>query len=356
MGSKKQSALFLSLAFLYTLGLYAFYVKYVPLVKAFQIALAPFLVLAVFLTLIQVEWGTLFFIFAFPIINNLPYFFGISEPVPHAPTALILFLFYFLGWLLHQGSFRKEPYPRDSIFRPIFLFAAIIVMSGAITLFRYANFYPFLSPSIFELTANVRGVTSGGAIMSVVFTVLNYLTGLAFFFILMASAPSRDFLNRMIIALCSSTFLSLLFGLLQHFKDIRLGNNPISISQGLINSTFKDALSFGGYIAIIAPLLLGVCLTFKGRLRVFSFFMLPPSVYLIFYTGSKSGLLCLFLSSLVFILLSLKVILSLLKSKSLSLKKIRVSSWIVILLILAIFIGPIAFKDYFAKDFKIQLR
>ncbi len=355
MEHKKQSPVFLPLAFLYILGLYAFYVKYVPLVQGFQAALAPLLLLAVLLTFIRVEWGTLFFIFAFPLINGLPYFFGISEPTPHAPTALVLFLFYFLGWMLHQGWFRREPFPRDSIFKPIFLFAAIVVMSGAVTLFRYTNFYPFLSPSLFELTANVHGVTSGGAVMSVVFTVLNYLTGLAFFCILMASAPSRDFLNRMMMALCSSTLLSFLFGLYQHFYNIKLGNSPLSVFLALINGTFKDALSFGGYIAIVTPLLLGVCLAFRGRLRVFSFLMLPLSVYLSFYTGSKSGFLCLSLSSLVFILLSSKVIFSLLKSKSVSLKKIRLSSWIVVLLILAILTGLIAFKDYFAKDIKSSM-
>jgi len=31
--------------------------------------------------------GTLLFIFIFPLINNLPYFFGIAEPFPFAPTA-----------------------------------------------------------------------------------------------------------------------------------------------------------------------------------------------------------------------------------------------------------------------------
>ncbi len=35
-----------------------------------------------------------------------PNFFGIHEPLPHAPSALVLFLFFFLGWLVKE--FFKE--------------------------------------------------------------------------------------------------------------------------------------------------------------------------------------------------------------------------------------------------------
>jgi hypothetical protein len=350
--NRKANLIFALVIVIYTIGLYLFYFQYVPLIKPFQIALVPILLAILILTAIHSQWGTLFFIFSFPLINNLPYFFGISEPIPHAPAALVLFLFFFLGWLLHLFIFRSEPIQKYSIFKPILLFSVTIFISAAIAFYRYANFYPLLSDSIYELKTNVNGVTAGGAIMSVVFFSLNYLTALAFFFVVSASTKSKNFIKKMVVVLCSSTFLSLLFGLFQHLKNIRLGNNPISISQSLINGTFKDAMSFGAYIAVIAPLLLGVCLAFKGKLRVFSFLLIPLSVYLIFFTGSKSGLLCLLLSFLFFVLLSLNVIFSLFRSKSFSLKKIKLSSWIVILLILAILISVIGFKQYFAKDIK----
>jgi len=63
-------------------------------------ALIPILFTAFVLTVWREEWGILFFMFCFPLINNLPYFFGIYEDTPHAPTALILFLVFFMGWLI----------------------------------------------------------------------------------------------------------------------------------------------------------------------------------------------------------------------------------------------------------------
>ena len=87
----------------YIAGLAVFYYKYVPLVRPFQMALIPILLLAAGLTWMDRRRGTLFFLFAFPLVNNLPYFFGISEPFPHAPPALVVFLFFFLGVLLNGG-------------------------------------------------------------------------------------------------------------------------------------------------------------------------------------------------------------------------------------------------------------
>jgi hypothetical protein len=340
---------------IYTIGLYLFYFRYVPLVKPFQIALVPILLAILILTAIHSQWGTLLFIFAFPLINSLPYFFGIFENTPHAPTALVLFLFYFLGFLLHKLFYRSTISFKEPISKPLILFSITIFLSGIIAFLRYSNFYPFFSDRIYELTTSTYGVTAGGAIMSIVFFSLNYLTGFAFFFIFLNTVRSRDFIKKTLVILCLSTLISLSFGLFQHLKNMKLGNTPSRFVAGLINATFKDCLSFGGYIAIVAPLLLGVCLAFKGKLRVFSFLMIPLSVYLIFYTGSKSGLLCLLISLLIFSLLSLKVIFSLLKSRYYSLKKIRVSSWVVILLIFAILISVIAFKNYFVQNIKSSI-
>ena len=63
--------LFFSIVFL--IIFYFFYKKYVPLVTPFQIALIPILFIVFILTIINIRWGILFFIFAFPLINNIPY-------------------------------------------------------------------------------------------------------------------------------------------------------------------------------------------------------------------------------------------------------------------------------------------
>jgi hypothetical protein len=282
----------------YGILLGAFYWKYVPLVAGFQLAFLFPLLLVTIWTAIDVERGLLVFIFLFPLINNLPYFFKLYEPLPMAPSALVLFLFFFLGWLLRQAINSPDPAcdgerPKELIFTPLRFFAVLVVVSALITFWRYTNFFPFWRPRIYELITNAFGTSAGGAIMSVVFYGLTYLTGIAFFVILVRAVRSEAFVRKAITALAASTLLSLAFGLFQHFKAPALGNNPISIEAGLINATFKDALSFGAFISMSIPFFLGVLPLTRGVLRLVLALTLIPSGYLIFYAGSKSALLSL---------------------------------------------------------------
>ena len=110
--------------------LYFFYIKYVPLVTSFQGVLLPVLLTILLLTSFNREHGTLLFVFAFPLINGLPYFFGIFEHIPHAPTALVLFLFYLLGWCVNLSFSPKKLSFNYPILTPMALFALIILISG----------------------------------------------------------------------------------------------------------------------------------------------------------------------------------------------------------------------------------
>lgn len=162
-------AFFLFFAVVYLVIFYFFYLRYVPLVTPFQIILIPILFILFVLTMTNIQWGILFFIFAFPLINNLPYFFGIYGHIPHAPTALVLFLAFFAGWLVHSVFSKSEISFEHPIFKPLILLSLLIFVSGIITFLRYSNFYPFLSDYVYELITNTNGVTAGGAIMSSVF-------------------------------------------------------------------------------------------------------------------------------------------------------------------------------------------
>jgi len=341
---------FLLLTIIYVVSLYFFYIKYVPIVKPFQITLIPILSIIFILSYLKPHWGILFFIFSFPLINNLPYFHGIAEPIPHAPTALVLFLFFFLGWLAHNTLHKSKIVFNSQIFKPLILFSILIFSSAIITFFRYANFYPFYSDYIYELITNADAITAGGAVMSTVFFSLNYITGFAFFLIFLNTVQSKDLVKKIAIILCLSTFLSLIFGMFQHLKDTELGNNPLSISQGLINATFKDALSFGAYIAITAPLFLGAFFAFKKMAKLFSFVVIILSLYMIFFTGSKSGLLCLLISLLIYIFLFSKVFFDLIKSKLFFLKRFNLSSLVLILVIFALIFNFIIFKRLIIQE------
>jgi hypothetical protein len=293
---KNRRFLFGAATVVYAALLVVFYWKYVPLVAGYQVALAPLLLIVTIVTAIDVRRGLLAFIFLFPLINNLPYFFKLYEPLPMAPSTLILFLFFFLGWLLHRTFTTPDPArdgekPNEPIFTPLRLFAALVAVSALITLWRYTNFFPLWRPRVYELVTNAFGTSAGGAIMSVVFYSLTYLTGIAFFIILVRAVRSEAFVRKAITALGVSTLLSLAFGLFQHFKAPTLGNNPISIAAGLINATFKDALSFGAFLSMSIPFFLGILPTMKGRTRLILSLTIIPSIFLLLYTGSKSALI-----------------------------------------------------------------
>ncbi len=348
-----KSKLLLFLIPVYLAGFYLFYCRYVPLVTPFQIILIPILCIVFVLTIINVKWGILFFIFTFPLINNLPYYFGIYGSTPHAPTALVLFLAFFAGWLVHSVFSKSESSFEHPIFKPLVLLSLLIFVSGMMTSLRYANFYPFLSDAIYELVTNTNGVTAGGAIMSSVFSSLNYLTGFAFFFILLNTVKKKEFLKKVAVVLLISTSLSIAFGFFQHYINIELANNPISFTQGFINGTFKDAMSFGGYLAVLVPVMLSMIFFFKGALRVFSFLVFISAIFILPNTGSRSSLIALFLSLVVFLgfyLINLK------KQKSFSLKKsVRLGA--VVLLIAVVLISVlISSKDSIVYERLDELR
>lgn len=302
-----------SAALIYAALLVLFYIRYVPFLPGFQSVFLPLLVGTYLLTALDVRRGLLLFIVLFPLVNNLPYFFGIHEPFPPVPAALILFLFFFGGWLIRKAaeafgagsgtSPLQRPLP--PIVVPVAVFAALAGLSSLLAFLRYANFWPFGADAIYDLRTNAFGVTAGGAIMSVVFIGLNYLGAPALFYILLRTVDSREFLRKVLAALGAATGLALLFGLYQHFGDITLGNNPTSLIEGGINATFKDALAFGAYIALIVPMALGIAAAAKGKIRFAARAVAGVSAYLIFATASKTAFLCLVAGLVFYGLLSL---------------------------------------------------
>lgn len=345
---KRNAFLFSLLTACYAIGLYFFYLRYVPLVKSFQLALLPVIFVVFTLTSINIQWGTLFFIFSFPLINSLPYFFGIFEHIPHAPTALVLFLFYFLGWLTHNIFFKPRISGRLPVFRPMALFLVFLIISLIITFFRFANFFPFLSDYIYEHITNVNEVTAGGAIMSSIFHSLNYLSAFAFFFILINTVKSREFIKTVLIVLLISTSISLVFSFFQHFIDIKIANNPISFKQGLINGTFIDALSFGAYLATLIPLLLSLIFFFKSSARIIPFLILLPALFILPKTGSKSGFICMILSLFLFLVLFIKV--NWKKIRFILMKRLKVSLGFLLIIVALITVFMTSFQESAVLD------
>jgi O-antigen ligase len=333
-------------------ALWPFYVTYVPLVASFQAFLAPVLLAAVLITAASAELGALYFLLAFPLVNSLPYFFGIHENIPHAPTALILFLAYLLGWSVRRAieggvertelGLRRQAGTGETLTGEtrlswlMALAAGLVAVSVVITVLRFYNFYPFIARGAYDLVANVNGVTAGGARTSAVFSALNYVCGFAWFTVTICLFRSIRFARKAAGTLSLGIAAAALFGLAQHFVDPALGNTLFWVRMGQINATFKDPNAFGAVLSMAVPFALGAAIEFRGRRRIFFCSCVAPAVLVFPFIGARSALPALAAAAFVLVVFSM----SRLKSM-----KQRHAFWAVggVFLVLAIAAGAGAF-------------
>ena len=287
--------------FLYVSGLAFFYRGYVPLAASFQVVFVPLLAAGGYLAWKDLRKGTLFFIGAFPLVNSLPYFFGIAEPLPFAPPALVLFLFVFLGFLLRRREAEDWPVLLLQLRAPLLSCGLLVFVSAAVTAYRYANFFPFLSPRFLELTVNAYGVHAGGALMSVILTAATYLTGMAFFWVLSRTLRTKQDIRAALAALGAGSLLSLAFAFIQHIGCRELGVNPTTILLQLVNGTFKDAMALGAFASMAAPLFLGAALAARGaKARIAAGLVVLAALTGLLVSGSKIALFAILAAAVYF--------------------------------------------------------
>ncbi len=302
---KNQARVSLSFSRLAGLGLYAvlvafFYHRYVPLVAGFQAALAPVLAVTAALTAVRKAWGILWFVFVLPLINILPYLFGMDSSHPHAPTALALFLAFFLGWGWN-AVFRRAGVRGDlSLYRPMLILGLVAFASALITSLRYMNFFPFKAGQVHELIVNVYGVRTGGAVMSSTLNFLNYASGFLFFVIVVDTVRSREMVKKILFSLSMSTGVVLVFAGLQRYVSLDLGNTAFFVNINRLNSTFKDPNSFGLFLSVFIPVLAGMLLSAKKSLKPYLGTLLLLSFFVFPWAGSRSGMLALVIALLLF--------------------------------------------------------
>jgi len=287
---------------------YFFYLRYVPLIPPYQSVLAPLLILVFVLTIINKLWGLFLFVILFPLINCLPYLFGLYENIPQAPATLVLFLAFFLG-LLWQHSFSPSPPPRSlRLNQWLYLFALLVLVSGLITVFRFSNFFPFLSDGIYEWRTNVNNVSAGGAMMSSIFNLLNYLTGIAFFVFVSREVKELSLKRKILNILIFSTSLSLGFAFIQLHLKKDLANTPFWVNLGQINATFKDPNSAAVFFSAVIPILIATALVSSKKLSLPLFGLALVSLHIVNAAGSRSAFLGLIFSLIIFTHLLLKKI------------------------------------------------
>lgn len=285
---------------------YFFYLKYVPLIPAYQSILIPLLILIFLLTIINKLWGLFLFVILFPLVNCLPYFFGLYENIPQAPASLVLFLAFFLGLLLRR-CFSSSASPLSlQVDKWLYLFALLVSVSGLITIFRFSNFFPFLSDGIYEWRTNVNNVSAGGAIMSSVFNLLNYLTGIALFLFVSKEVKELSLKRKILNILIASASFSLVFAFIQLYLKKDLANTPFWVRLGQINATFKDPNSAAAFFSAIIPILIAAALVSSKKLALSLFGLALMSLHIVNAAGSRSAFLALIFSLIIFTYLLLK--------------------------------------------------
>jgi O-antigen ligase len=287
---------------------YFFYLKYVPLIPTYQLVLIPILISVFVLTIINKLWGLFLFVILFPLINCLPYFFGLYENIPQAPTALILFLAFFLALLWRHGTSPSPSGPSLQLNLWLYLFALLVLVSGLMTIFRFSNFFPILSDGIYEWRTNVNNVSAGGAIMSSIFNLLNYLTGMALFLIVSKQVKGLSLKRKILNILIVSASLSLTFALIQLYLKKDLANTPFWVKLGQINATFKDPNSAAAFFSAVIPILLATSIISSKKLAWPLLGLSLVCLHIVNATGSRSAFLGLIFSLIIFTYLIFKKI------------------------------------------------
>jgi O-antigen ligase len=252
----------------------------------------------------RIKIGLYIFIFLLPLLNSVTTIIGIRR------VTIIFYLFVglFLGYLVNQFKSDKKIVYEKELSRPIFIFIIILTISSAITIYRYANFLPFITARFHDLTVNNADHTSLGSIKWTLKYYFNYLVGFGLFVIVFnVLKKKRDFLTCMVIAL-STSIIVIIFGFYQKYFYPTLGSSTFWVEAGRINSTFTDPNALGGYIVLIFPLFISMIIFFKRwYFKLLSSLLLAVFIYFGFLSGSRSAFLSIMISSVIFIIIGLSM-------------------------------------------------
>ncbi|TET09948.1 MAG: hypothetical protein E3J83_01140, partial [Candidatus Atribacteria bacterium] len=259
-----------------------------------------------FLSLYKIKYGLFLFIFLIPLLNSRAILFIIR------PRYIIVFLFFglFLGFLVNNASkilsSRPLEYSKDIIFdqkiaKAMFIFVVILVLSCAVTVFRYSNFYPFITNNYYNLAINLNGVGSTGSMIWTIRFFYNYFIGFLFFILIFNVVDRvKDIVNS-IISLISATMISAGVIIYQYYFNPYFANIKHWVDSGRFNATFMDPNALGAYTILLFPIYIGLLIYFKrwySRLLIlvsFSLFLM-----LLFFSGSRSAFIGIILAIIIF--------------------------------------------------------
>jgi len=308
--------------------------------------LNSFLIIFFLITIYNIKIGLYIFIFLIPLLNFLPKILHLND----FSLISIIFLYLLVGIFLNGfyeslnnnllTIFTKKLFFPKELLLPVFLFSLMIIFSSLITIYRYINFYPFITPYLHNLNININGFKANDAIIWVLKFLSNYLIGFLFLFIIYNSIKTFKEIIICITILLASTVVSSFVIIYQFFFNPSFGNFEPWITSGRFNATFTDPNSLGSFIVLIFPLILIAVIYFKKwYLKLIFLLIFLLFLPLIYFAGSRSSLIGIIISLIIFIVIGLKVL-----SKASKRNKSIILTIIAIILIFFILFSAILLK------------
>jgi len=274
------------------------------------------LVLIIFIVSVyKIKYGLYLFIFFIPLLNSLTIILAIRS----IPILLFLFFSLCLGFVINyaRNNFGKKWYEvKPAVFfdseitKPVLVFIIIFTISCLITIFRYSNFYPFITNNYYDLKVNVNGVGSTGSIYWTIRFFFNYIIGFGLLFIIFNIINKVKDIIIALVILVSSTLVSSGVFFYQYFFNPYFGSFKHWVNSGRFNATFTDPNSLGAYAILLFPIFMVLIICFKkwyAKLLLCVSFI--PFLMITLFSGSRSALVGICLALLIFLVLGIAKIL-----------------------------------------------
>jgi len=332
------------------LAFYVIFFLYMRLIVGNNISLSllvhSLMFIIYLLSLYKIKWGLFLFIFLIPLLNFQ------AIPFIERPRYIILFLFFslFLGFLVsNTGKIMSSlslGYSGGTIFdsditKAFLIFIIILVLSCAIAIYRYSNFYPFITNNYYNLAVNFNGVKSTNSMIWTIRCFYNYFIGFLFFVLIFNVIDRvKDIINS-IISLVLANMVTSGVIIYQYYFNPYFGNVEHWVNSGRFNATFTDPNALGAFTILLFPIYIGLFIYFKRwylKLLIavlFSLFLME-----LFFSGSRSAFIGIMLTLIIFIVIFIKKGIEYIKKRwKFYSKRRKIILWFIPVIILMILIS-----------------
>ncbi len=336
--------------------------------QAFQILVESAIFILFIVSVYNIRLGFYIFIFLIPLVNSLPEISGAK----YFMLLMLLFFGVFLAFIINkgneeQGSFsnkitnivNKNFYYKNgtSIYGKVRFFdneltllvitiISVFIISLIITILRYANFYPFTTNNYHNLFINIKGITSNFAIPWVIDSFFNYSIGFAVILVAYNVINKMEHIIDILNILIVSTFLSVFIVIYQKFFNPTFGIPVIWTNSGRFNGTLSDPNALGAYCVLMFPIFFIMIFYYKNIFKkILYFILLVFFSLLVYFSGSRSSLVGILISLVIFFIYFLIFLIKRISHQHLKKKILTIS--IIIICFLVIFTG---FSIVLSKD------